>query len=59
MIALIWVYFTLFCSIGISPEYIITKEGLNLLVHRQKEMHLNEKGFESTMFTANWVKRRT
>ena len=43
----------LFCSGGISSEYIIKKKGLTLLILKQKEMELHEERFKPTMFSRN------
>ena len=48
----------LFCSSGISSEYIIKKKELTLFKLKQKEIELHEERFKPTMFTPNWANRR-
>ena len=52
MIVLILVI-KLFCSGGISSEYIIKKKALTLLVQTQKEIELHETRFKPILFTPN------
>ena len=47
----------LFCSSGISSEYIIKKKALTLLKLKQKEIELHEERFKPRMFTPNWANR--
>ena len=47
----------LFCSGGISSEYIIKKKGLTLLILKQKEIELHEERFKPTMFSRNLTNR--